>query len=699
MNPRTRHNRTTITHLLVGLFSLLALAAPAQSKLSLQVKVFDQELKPLKEVRIGFNNLEYFTTNARGTAIVDINVNELPITNVRFEDEKLEAASWNLSKGIVEIIARPRTYRIIHLNARFTDGRPLAGTTITFRGIKTQTATTDSKGDFELPVGLSEQITGADQFSLPDLRVNRLQLSDRENVLLIEPPRVIETPKPAQLVPHQAAEQLSAASLDSINSLSDFYAFIKQFPITRLGEADRALVDAKFNALVAANKDSIATAQSRYIKKISDSSLVAQDIQNLLMQATLEGNALDVNRADFENRIGLISQKLQKGVTNLDSDDRAALLRDIDQLEKLLTENESKFYQHHNDYREIITALREQYFDIQNLEIKLSEAERKSAEDRRQFRQQLFGIGLVVVVFGLLIILLITFSNRLRKQTRSLQRAKDDIERINANLEDMVKRRTYLLETANKELDTFLYRASHDLRSPVRSIIGLCQLNEHIPQKELVERVEQATTTMDRVLNKLIDISEIGEESNAIADVSVLALINRVRNRQLVMTQGVSVFRNNQPIMISPRPLQFDVACDENLQVHTSATLLEIIVTNLVENAIFFSSLRSDSASSRVEVTAHAEQDELLVTVFDNGVGIAESVKPRLFSMFFTGHEASKGNGLGLYAVQKCTHALHGTVKIESEEGKFTRVTVVIPLTKTTAKATRKTPLPVQAAE
>jgi signal transduction histidine kinase len=673
---------------LVVLFLLFASLAShnsmGQRKTSIQVKAFDQQLKPFSDAEIAFNDLDYFRTNGKGTAIVELDSTQIPIRNVRIRDGKMEAASWNLSKGIAEIIVRPRSYRLVQFIARFADGSPLIETELVFNGIAPLRATTDKNGGFELPVGFNDQIRSVDQFSIPNLNVINLTTSEKENVITVERPRARELPvKQAPVVAQpERPRHFHTSDLDSIKSLSSFYAFFSRIAMSNLGAEDRAVIDAKFRKLVAAKEDSIVAAQSRYVRRISDSSVVAEDIRNLVLQATLEEKTLDQNRADFESRITVITQKLQRGVVNLTSADRATLLQDIDHLEKILTDNESKFYQNHNDYRQIIATLKQQYFNIQNLESRLSAAEKQSEEDRRKFRQQMVGIGGVVVVFGLLIILLIYFSTRLRKQTQSLQRANNDIEIINENLESIVKRRTHLLQEANKELDTFLYRASHDLRSPVRTIIGLCQIMEHIPPQEMVARVEHATHTMDRVLNKLIDISEIGPETIRVEEVDVHAMIGRIRNQQLVIKQGVSVFRNNTPIFINKRPVQFDVDCTDDLKVLTSPSLMEIIIANLVENAIFFSGLKKDANNARVQIAATMHDEKLHLTIFDNGVGITESVKPRLFSMFFTGHEASKGNGLGLYAVNKCVQALQGSVSIESEEGKFTRVTVIIPPSK-----------------
>jgi signal transduction histidine kinase len=71
---------------------------------------------------------------------------------------------------------------------------------------------------------------------------------------------------------------------------------------------------------------------------------------------------------------------------------------------------------------------------------------------------------------------LIYFGGVLRKQKKQLIAANTEVKRINENLEGLVFERTHLLENLNSELDTFLYRASHDMRTPVRSILGLCHI-------------------------------------------------------------------------------------------------------------------------------------------------------------------------------------------------------------------------------
>jgi signal transduction histidine kinase len=670
-------SRITRIGLLLGtvLYSHLV---SAQDMVSLQVKTFDQDLKPLPNIQIAFNDLDYFTIGGKGTTIIEINQSEIPIRAIRVKDERFEAASWNLSKGTVEIIVRPVSYKIMHVSIRFPDGTPVPNTPVTFRGSTIINLTSDPLGKVDLPISLFENISSVGQFTVDKVVLSNMTVNGDQITLVVERPQPKEAPPQRESSSKPTATAFDVALLDSIRSLAEFYAIFRNISINKLDDNTRAQVDEKFKQLVAQRQDSIRANQAIFLRDISDSSMVVEDIENLLKQAKAESNTLRTNREDFESKIVVISSKLRRGVINLTEAERKTLLQDIDMLEQLLTENESQFYENHNDYREIINALREKYLDIQQLQTQLSEAERLRDEQNREFRQRLVGIGTVVVLFGFLIILLITFSSRLRRQTKSLTNANERIEQINENLEAIVARRTHLLEEANKELDTFLYRASHDLRAPVVSLVGLCQIIEHIGREEMISHVQLATSTMNRLINKLVDISEIAQEAQTVRTVKVLDTINRVRNKQLVMMVATNGSRVS-PVIVRKMPVQFDVDCPENIEINTSASLLEIALNNLVENAVFFGGLKKTNVAIRVDIKARIHNGNLELTVNDNGVGILNSIRPSIFNMFFTGNVESKGSGLGLYTVKKCVTALHGTISFESEEGKFTRFILVIP--------------------
>lgn len=636
----------------------------AQEKQTIQIKTFDQKLQPLKNIELSLNGKEYVLIGSRGTAIVEMSADELPIRAIRIKDDKLEAASWNLSKGIVEIIVRPKSYSLIHFIVRYSDGTPVSKTPVSFKGNKILTITTNQIGEFDLPLPLNEKVTGPDQFAIQGLKVSKVNLSALENVITVNRSKLPEKKSSETASLQNSLQHFDLTRLDSIQSLTVFYSIFKNVSLKDLSEEARLKIDAKFNQLVAQRQDSTSTTQSIFSGSITDSSFVSEDIRSLVQHATFESGSLETNRAEFEEKIKLISNKLEKGVVNFTAEERKGLLADLDILEQLLIQNESKFYQNQNDYRDIINSVKQKYFDIQSLETKLSDTEKQRDEEQRSFQQRLFGIAAIMMAFGVLIILLITFSSRLKKQTNDLRAANEEIQSINDNLEAIVIKRTKLLEESNRELDTFLYRASHDLRSPVSTILGLCNIFDNIPQSELVSRVKGTTVRMDVMLKKLINISEISQQSVDFSTIKVLDLLNEVKTRQerLIIDSGV----------------QFHVDCPSDITLHTNPNLIRNILVNLIENAVFFSAIKNPD-HARVEITASLKGKSLELCVYDNGVGIEKSIHSRLFDMFFIGNEMSKGNGLGLYAVQKCALALSGKIIVESEVGRYSKFRVQIP--------------------
>jgi signal transduction histidine kinase len=387
----------------------------------------------------------------------------------------------------------------------------------------------------------------------------------------------------------------------------------------------------------------------------------------LLEQATQESKTLEAQRVNSEEKIKIIENKLASGISSMDDSTRSNLLSDLTRLEMILGQNEKLFYKNQNDYRSIINALKEKYFNISELENKLSQSEAQRLEDQRQFRQKLSITSSIIFVFGILIVLLIYFGNKLKKQKQELVRVNAEINRINENLEDLVSARTKSLADANKELDTFLYRASHDLRSPICSIIGLCNIALHTSEgesKDLVQKVVMTTGIMDKLLKKLSIISEINQPTNF----SSITLVDLVEN----VKQDFEETINTQNI-------KFTINCPADLVIYSYPNLVETIIANLIENAFFYSVLK-DPLNATVSLDVSMNNNNVVISVHDNGIGVEEAIRHKLYDMFFKGTEKSKGHGLGLYIVQRSVQALEGKVELESEFGSFTKFTVQFPL-------------------
>jgi signal transduction histidine kinase len=641
----------------------------AQDKLSIQIKTFDQQLKPLPNLSVSINNNDFVTTGSKGIVIADVPANDLPPISIKISNEELEAESWNYSKGVLEITVRKKSYRVITVSFRNTDGSVLSNTEVSFRGKKNVSALTNSNGMIDVPLALNEKITSAEQFSVKGFTVQRIQSGEKECIVYVRPIVVKNI-----LLPEKNKEQASTAfrdfdlkNLDSIQSLTVFYAVFKNYPMDNLSQEEKRKIDLKFKSLMVQLEDSLRNPGLAFIGRISDSSFVGADVENLLAQAEAEKQTLDHLRVSFDEKIQVLNEKLSDGIEKLDAESRTKLLNDINKLQTILRQNEQKFYKNQNDYHAVLNSLKENFFDIQDLENKLSVSEAQRADERKEFQRKLFTVFLVTISFAIVTIVLVKFSNRLKKQRSELIRVNGEVKRVNENLEALVSERTALLEAAHREMDIFLYKASHDLRGPICSIIGLCNLASRTVNPESLELVQKTYNTayaMDRMLKKLKTISEINHPSNY---------------SMVMLDEYIKGIKHEFKTYIRDNNIAFKIDCPAAVSFHSYPNLIEVILACLVENALFFSTM-TQNRQAQIEIKALHKKKSIELSVYDNGIGIEDEIKDRVWDMFFIGNENSQGNGLGLYIVRKSVNALKGTITIESQKGAYTKVIVNIPI-------------------
>lgn len=654
----------TASKLLFMLWCMFAVAmAVAQTKQRVQVKTFDLQLKPYKNLELLINNSIKVNTGERGANFVEMNESDFPIRSVQIKNEGLEPASWNFSKGILEITVRKMNYRLVPVLVLTDQQQPVVKTEITYTGVRRLKVVTNDDGRLELPLDPDEKISATDQFIIVGYKPVNLISANNSYTLIISRIRQDEI-KPTVPAPEATRQSYQRAldQLDTANSLNSFYQVIRGIPMDNLREEDRRIVDGRFNTLMRAMQESLRAERPAQIY-ISDTSAVAEDIRLLIEQANRESQALENQRAEFEVQIGALTRKFSSGLVDLDSASRENLLNEIAVLERIIRENESRFTSNQGEFKRILDELKEKYFDISTLETRLSESETLRLQEQREFRQRILMALGVVALFSILIVLLIRLSARLRSQKRKLTVANNEIRMINANLESIVSKRTKMLREANAELDTFLYKASHDLRTPIASIYGLCNLADHIPKEELLDKIMGSAERMDRLLTSLNVISEINQPSD-------YGPINLRDTAERVLKKFTAdIKRNNVQVLFS---------CPDVITITTYPHLLEVVIANLIDNAIFFGSL-SDVAEHRLAVSIAQSGERIEITVEDNGIGIDESVRPNIFNMFFKGTEQSRGNGLGLYILSRCLRPMKGNVSVDSKTGTYSRFTVQLP--------------------
>jgi PAS domain S-box-containing protein len=223
--------------------------------------------------------------------------------------------------------------------------------------------------------------------------------------------------------------------------------------------------------------------------------------------------------------------------------------------------------------------------------------------------------------------------------------------------------------------NAFLSTASHELKTPLTSLLGNAQLlqrrevDEGSPspreQRRIAVIIDQATR-LNKLISTLLDVSHMGSGRLSIERVSLdlNALIGRiVADLQPTLTQHTLVLRS------SPEPLK----------IEGDALRLEQVVHNLLQNAIKYS-----PSGGPVIVQLEQRGQMACVAVIDQGIGIAAEELPHLFERFYRGTNLDtsgiKGLGVGLYVVKEIVTAHGGTVTVESTKGEGSTFTVCLPL-------------------
>ena len=235
--------------------------------------------------------------------------------------------------------------------------------------------------------------------------------------------------------------------------------------------------------------------------------------------------------------------------------------------------------------------------------------------------------------------------------------------------EEMLRKQNEELTKINKELDSFVYSVSHDLRSPLTSILGLINVAKLDGAKDpqtinnYFDMIERSVFKLDETLREILDYSRNARGELIISEIDLNPLIDSTLD-QLKHIRGYHEIKK-----------QIDIV--GHTALYSDAYRLSVIISNLISNAIKYRD--ENKVDQIINIKATITPAQLVLSIEDNGIGIHPDYLRNVFKMFYRATDRSQGAGLGLYIVKEMIEKLNGTVIINSELGSETLISMTIP--------------------
>ncbi|WP_017729850.1 ATP-binding protein [Nafulsella turpanensis] len=244
---------------------------------------------------------------------------------------------------------------------------------------------------------------------------------------------------------------------------------------------------------------------------------------------------------------------------------------------------------------------------------------------------------------------------------------------ISNRTQELVEQREQLRATNNElrikniELDNFVYRSSHDLVAPLKSLKGLinvAQLEKEIGNQEIYFRLMHSSVDkLEDFIKSIMEYSSNSKKELVKENIDLNLILDCIFEdlKYYKRIEKIDLIRN----------------IEEGTRFCTDSKRLKIILSNLITNSIKYHNYQQDKPT--IEIKSQLKDEDILIHVIDNGRGIEEAYLPNIFDMFFRATDSAEGSGLGLYIVKDTVKKLGGEISVASEYRRGTTFTLRFP--------------------
>lgn len=233
--------------------------------------------------------------------------------------------------------------------------------------------------------------------------------------------------------------------------------------------------------------------------------------------------------------------------------------------------------------------------------------------------------------------------------------------------EEQLAKQNQELKKTNSELDSFVYSASHELRAPLTSLLGLVDIMKREEQRKegllKLKMMENSITRLDEFIGDIVQYSRNKHVEVSPEKINFSTLINKALDDlwYLENTQGIQLIK----------------IIEEEVDFYSDKRRVMVLLNNFISNAIKYHDMKKSTPTIWVNIKTSSEK--AIIKIEDNGTGIAKEHQEKIYDMFFRASSKVTGSGIGLFIVKEVLSKLKGTITLESTPQKGSIFVVELP--------------------